>query len=117
MIEVVEYLDEGGRSPFASWFKRLNPQVAARITVALDRMTRGLMGDVEPVGDGVTERRLDFGPGYRLYFGSVKEGHTTEVVILLCGGTKKRQRNDIEVARARWKAYKRRKRNGEEKWH
>lgn len=117
MIEVVEYLDEGGRSPFASWFKRLNPQVAARITVALDRMTRGLMGDVEPVGDGVSERRLDFGPGYRLYFGSVKKGHTTEVVILLCGGTKKRQRNDIEVARARWKAYKRRKRAGEEQWH
>ena len=117
MIEVVEYLDEGGRSPFASWFKRLNPQVAARITVALDRMVRGLMGDVEPVGDGVSERRLDFGPGYRLYFGSVKKGHMTEVVILLCGGTKKRQRNDIEVARARWKAYKRRKRNGEEKWH
>ena len=113
MIRVLEYLDEAGNSAFGRWFLRLNPVAAAKITTALERMERGLMGDVKAVGGGVSERRIDFGPGYRLYFGSLRDRGSVEVVILLCGGTKKSQQRDIRTARALWEDYKTRKRRGE----
>lgn len=72
-------------------------------------MEAGNKGDVKPVGEGVSERRIDYGPGYRLYFG--RDGET--LVLLLNGGTKKRQHKDIEEAKQCWKEYKRRKRQGE----
>ncbi len=114
MIEVEEYLTEDGKSPFAKWFNTLDPRAAAKVTTALERFERGLLGDVEPVGEGVSERRLDFGPGYRIYFGSVRDKHTVKIVILLCGGTKRRQKQDIKDAKSLWKAYKSRKRKGEQ---
>ena len=113
MIEIREYLDGSGNSAFAKWFRRLGSEAAAKVTTALEKMERGLMGDVRPVGEGVSERRIDFGPGYRMYFGSVKDKHTTKIVILLCGGSKKSQSEDIKVAKACWKEYKSRKRKGE----
>lgn len=61
-------------------------------------MKEGNLGDVELVGRGVSERRIDFGPGYRIYFG--RDGE--ELVILLAGGTKKRQQRDIQDSQARW---------------
>ncbi len=67
------------------------------------------MGDVKPVGQGVFERRISFGPGYRIYFG--RDGD--RLVILLCGGTKRRQQADIKKARSFWVDYKKRKRQGE----
>src|SRR5271156_2318515 len=93
-VEVLEYLDMNGRSPYAAWFDRLSAQAAARVAVALARLARGNMSNVKGVGAGVYEYRIDFGPGYRIYFG--KDGE--RLVILLCGGTKKRQQNDISDA-------------------
>jgi len=113
MIEIEEYLAEDGKSPFATWFNTLDPRAAAKVTIALERIERGLLGDVEPVGEGVSERRVNFGPGYRIYFGSVRDKHTVKIVILLGGGTKRRQQNDIENAKSNWKAYKRRRHKGE----
>ena len=105
-IEIREYLDQGGRSPFARWFNRLNATAAARVTVALSRMEAGNLSNVRGVGHGVLEYRIDFGPGYRVYFG--RDGDT--LVILLAGGTKARQQNDIRNAQALWEEYNQRKR-------
>lgn len=72
---------------------------------ALTRLELGNTSNVKGVGRGVFELKVDFGPGYRIYFG--KDG--SEIVILLGGGTKKRQDRDIDTARVRWQDYKRRK--------
>lgn len=102
---VLEYLDQGGHSPYADWFDRLNAQAAARVVVAVTRLTQGNFSNVKAVGGGVMEYKIDFGPGYRIYFG--KDGE--RLVILLGGGTKPRQQNDIRTAQARWSDYKQRK--------
>lgn len=107
MLDVREYLEEDGTSPFAEWFGSLGATAAAKITVVLARIEQGNLSNAKGVGEGVLEYRLDFGPGYRVYFG--RDGDV--VVILLAGGTKKRQQRDIEAAQARWAAYKRRKRS------
>lgn len=104
-MEIQEYLDSQGRSPYARWFYVLDARAAAKVATALLRMAQGNFSNTKGVGAGVFEYRLDFGPGYRIYFG--KDGET--VVILLGGGTKKRQRQDIETAQALWQEYKRRK--------
>jgi putative addiction module killer protein len=105
VIEILEYLDELGRSPFAAWFTRLDVQAAAKVTVALTRIENGNLSNVKGVGQGVLECRIDSGPGYRVYFG--RDGDV--LVILLAGGIKRRQNEDIERARERWADYKRRK--------
>ena len=105
-IELREYNDERGRSPFRRWFRRLDNRAAARIAIALERMAEGNPGDVRSVGEGVSERRIQFGPGYRIYFG--RDGET--LIILLCGGDKRRQQRDIQTARSRWAHYKQMKR-------
>lgn len=106
MIEILQYIDRLGRCPFDRWFERLNDGVKARITVSLDRLERGNFSAAKPVGEGVSELRFDFGPGYRIYFG--KDGE--RLVILLGGGTKKRQQIDIETAKALWQEFKQRRR-------
>ena len=106
MPEIREYIDPTGRSPYAKWFFRLNAQAAAKTTTALVRVKQGNFSSVKGVGAGVFECRIAFGPGYRVYFG--KDGDA--LVILLGGGTKKRQQQDIETARNLWRQYKRRKR-------
>jgi putative addiction module killer protein len=105
MIDVREYLDAGGRSPYAEWFNGLNAHVAAKVATALIRISAGNFSNVEGVRSGVFEYKLDFGPGYRIYFG--KDGQA--LVILLGGGSKKRQQRDINTALANWQDYKRRK--------
>jgi putative addiction module killer protein len=105
VVVVREYLDSSGRSPFARWFDTLNAPAAARVTTALARMEAGNFSNVKGVGAGVFECRIDFGPGYRVYFG--KDGDT--LVILVAGGSKKRQHDDVQTAHDRWKDYKRRK--------
>ena len=105
MVDVREYNDRDGRSPYAVWFNRLNAQAAAKVATALTRLALGNFSNVKGVGSGVFECRIDFGPGYRVYFG--KDGE--RLVILLGGGMKKRQQQDIETALARWQDYKRRK--------
>jgi putative addiction module killer protein len=104
-MELCAYLDSDGRSPFEAWFGELDATAAAKITVGLTRLGLGNTSNVKGVGAGVFELRIDFGPGYRVYFG--KDGN--EIVILLGGGTKKRQRRDIEAAYAHWRDYKDRK--------
>lgn len=106
MIIIKEYIDCNDRSPYAKWFNRLSAPAAARIVTAIVRMEQGNFSNAKRVGGGVLECRIDFGPGYRVYFG--RDGD--RIVILLGGGTKKRQQNDIETAKALWREYKRRKR-------
>ncbi len=108
MIEVVQYETPDGACPFGAWFEGLDARAAAKIRAAIARIETGNFGDVKPVGEGVSERRIDFGPGYRVYFG--QDGQ--RLVILLVGGTKKRQQRDIEQARAYWQDYKHRKQKG-----
>lgn len=104
--KIVEYLEQDGSSPFARWFDRLDPIAAARVTVALYRLEQGNLSSVRPVGEGVSEYRVDFGPGYRLYFGQ----RGGALIVLLGGGTKKNQNADIRIAKRRWRDYKARKR-------
>jgi putative addiction module killer protein len=108
MVEVREYLDRGGCSPFAACSDRLNREAAAKVAAALARIQQGNLSNAKGVGAGVYEYRIDFGPGYRIYFG--KDGDW--LVILVGGGTKKRQQEDINTAMARWQDYKERKVSG-----
>jgi putative addiction module killer protein len=107
-MKIVEYVAPNGRSPFGKWFEALDARAAVKVTVALVRIEQGNLSNVKSVSGGVLEYRIDFGPGYRLYFGSDGE----EIVILLAGGTKRRQQDDIKAALARWQDYKKRKRDG-----
>jgi putative addiction module killer protein len=104
-MQVLEYLDESGRSPFRRWFDRLDASAAAKVTIALTRLSLDNVSNVKSVGRGVLELRIDFGPGYRVYFGRDRG----VLVILLGGGTKARQSDDIEDAYGRWADFKRRK--------
>src|SRR5262245_45005437 len=105
MLTVLEFLHRDGTSPFGTWFAALDAIAAAKITTAVRRLELGNFSNVKGVGAGVFEYRIDFGPGHRVYFG--KDGDT--VVILLGGGTKKRQDRDIAAAQERWADYKKRK--------
>lgn len=106
--EIEEYVDASGYSAFGDWFDSLAPVAAAKVTVAVTRIGRGAVSNVKGVGDGVLEYRIDSGPGYRIYFG--RDGD--RLVILVGGGTKRRQDKDIEAAKARWADYKARKKGG-----
>lgn len=106
MLEIRYYVAAGGQQPFAEWFADLEPVARARVTRAIARMEQGNLSQVKAVGEGVLEYRIDFGPGYRVYFG--RDGDA--LVILLTGGTKKRQQRDIDAAHAYWQDYKQSKR-------
>jgi len=106
MIEVCDYIDTKGRIPFRDWIAKLDAVARVRVLTAVLRMEQGNFSAAKAVGAGVSELRLDFGPGYRVYF--AKDGET--LVILHGGGTKKRQQADIAEAQALWAEYKRRKR-------
>ena len=99
------YLTADGESPFESWFSDLDARAAAKVTVAVARLEQGNLSSVKTVGEGVLEYRIDWGPGYRIYFG--RDGET--LVILLTGGTKQRQQRDIVRAKGLWADYKRRR--------
>lgn len=89
---------------FDIWMRRLkDPGARARILVRIDRLGQGNFGDVKPVGAGVSEMRIDYGPGYRVYF--KRQG--AQVILLLCGGDKSTQAADIERAKrlaSEWRA-------------
>jgi putative addiction module killer protein len=110
MIEVREYITEAGKSPFGKWFAGLNAPAAVKVTTALERIATGNFSHAKALGAGVSEYKLDFGPGYRIYFGM--DGDL--LVILLAGGSKKGQSGDIEAAKVNWADYKRRKRLAKE---
>ena len=105
MLVIREYVDARGHSPFARWFEDLDAGAAAKITVALARIEMGNLANVKGVGGGVLEYRIDWKPGYRVYFG--RDGAT--LVVLLAGGTKRRQQRDVAAAQERWADYRRRR--------
>lgn len=93
---------ENGNSPYANWFDALDAVTAARIDKYIRRLEAGNFGSVKALQEGVFELKMDFGPGYRVYFG--RDGKT--IIILLGGGSKRRQSADIAAAIERWKRYK-----------
>jgi putative addiction module killer protein len=105
VLDVREYVDTAGRSPFTQWLRALNVHAAAKVATALERIADGNLSSAKAVGHGVLEYKIDFGPGYRIYFG--RDGG--RLVILLAGGAKKRQREDIRQAKANWEDYRNRK--------
>jgi len=104
MIRIEEYVADG-TNPFRRWFEGLDEQAAAIVTVAIERLSDGNTSNVKPIGEGAAELKINRGPGYRVYFGW--DGKV--LVILLGGGTKRRQQNDIEAALRCWRNYKKRK--------
>jgi putative addiction module killer protein len=113
VLDVREYIDAAGRSPFTKWLRALNVHAAAKVATALERVANGNLSNVKAVGNGVLEYKIDFGPGYRLYFG--RDGE--QLIILLAGGTKKRQQGDIRLAKANWEDYWNRKAEEKTPWH
>ncbi len=110
MVQYVvrEFLKDG-LSPFGDWFDSLNAHAASKVTTALYRLEHGNFSNVESVGEGVFEYKIDFGPGYRVYFG--QDGKM--LIILLYGGNKKTQKKDINKAKNLWREYKARNQKGE----
>ena len=99
--ELRVFKTKGGEEPFTEWIKALDDSVRARIRARITRVEAGNLGDCKAVG-GVFELRLDFGPGYRVYFGIIEN----RIVLLLCGGSKRGQAKDIKRARKFWHEYK-----------
>ena len=97
------YQSSAGGRPFVEWLRGLRDrQARTRIEAGLVRVGVGNLGDAEPVGDGVMELRIDWGPGYRVYFSRL--GHV--IVLLLCGGDKRTQQRDINRAKSYFEDYK-----------
>lgn len=104
-VELLEYVSDDGKNIFRTWLRKLKDGTArARIRVRLNRVRLGNFGDCKSVGQGVSELRIDYGPGYRVYFGKSR----AVVVLLLCGGTKQSQAKDIRKAHKYWVEYQRR---------
>ena len=111
MITVLHYVATDGADPFDAWLRKQSPEVRGRVQARIDRVELGNLGDHKGVGAGVFELRIHFGPGYRVYFG--RDGGA--LVILLGGGTKKRQSRDIATAQALWRAYRQERDDASEK--
>ena len=102
--EALYYQKENGIVPFLKWLYSIEDRITrAKIRIRLDRMSAGNLGDCRPVGDGVNEARIDYGPGYRIYFAFDGE----KIVVVLCGGDKSSQGKDIRLAKEYWLDYKR----------
>ncbi|MDA1190868.1 MAG: type II toxin-antitoxin system RelE/ParE family toxin [Candidatus Poribacteria bacterium] len=100
--QVIAFVDENGRVPFDDWLSTIRDRTTlTRIEQRIVRVQQGNLGDHRSIGDGVSELRLHFGPGYRIYFG--EDGDT--LVILLCGGDKSGQSRDISQAKRLWRTY------------
>ena len=99
------YQTKDGKTPYEDWLNGLKDVVGrAKIRVRVDRATLGNFGDHRSVGAGITELKIDFGPGYRVYLGQ----HGTDIIVLLCGGDKSTQEKDIAKAHQYWEDYRRR---------
>ncbi|VAW01884.1 hypothetical protein MNBD_ALPHA06-1227 [hydrothermal vent metagenome] len=101
--EIVIYRDERGNQPFSVWLNGLKDiKVRQRILARLRRLEQGNFGDCKAIGAGLSELRLFFGAGYRVYFGE----DAGQIVIILCGGDKASQNKDIKLAKSYWKEHK-----------
>ena len=102
-MQLYIYHTPAGKEPFTDWLESLRDrETQMRIRQRLRRLSLGQMGDHKVLGDGIYELRLFFGPGYRLYFAKEKQA----VILLLCGGDKSSQTQDIKKARAYWQEHK-----------
>lgn len=102
-MELRYYQTSVGNRPFVDWFEGLNDkQARARIDARLARIAGGNLGDVEPVGEGVMELRIAWGPGYRVYFARIGQ----VIILLLFGGDKRTQQKDIKRAKAYFEDFK-----------
>jgi putative addiction module killer protein len=107
MYELQHYLTAKGEDPYSAWLMALNDRHArARVAVRIGRMTSGNFGDVKPVGEGVWEARIDWGPGYRVYYAQAGK----RLILLLCGGDKRKQQADIEASQQFWADWQSRRR-------
>ena len=106
MPQTREYEDRDGQSPFGAWFDGLDPDAAAKVRRSVAKLEAGLKPSAKSVGKGVHEAKIDFGPGYRVYFAF--DGK--ELILLLGGGEKHGQDDDVAAAQKRWADYKQRKR-------
>lgn len=102
-MKVQEYIREDGSNPYQKWFDSLNPQAAAKVAVAKARLELGNISNIKWF-DGIGEYKIDWGPGYRIYL--ARKGN--RLIILLGGGTKKKQQADIERAKNLYQEYKER---------
>ena len=98
-MQVRYYITENGKKPFIEWLDKLK-DVKGRIKILtqIDRLSLGNYGNCETIGDGVNELKINFGPGYRIYYAKTGD----EIVLILCGGTKKTQQTDINKAKEFW---------------
>jgi len=104
-FDVRHYVTAAGADPFAAWFEAVRDrQAQARVQARIDRLARGLFGDAEPCGEGVWELRIDWGPGYRVYYARSGE----RIILLLLGGDKRRQQTDIKRAKEYWRDHEQR---------
>jgi len=102
-IELRYYQTPVGEQPFVEWLQGLKDrQARTRIEARIARVAVGNFGDTEPVGEGVLELRIDWGPGYRVYFARLGQ----VVILLLCGGDKRTQQKDIDRAKEYFEDYK-----------
>ena len=107
MMELVIYKSEAGTEPFSNWFNAIRSQRAKQaILKSLNKIEKGLFGDVKPIGQGLSEYRIHIEKGYRIYFGN--DGQ--KIIVLLVGSDKSNQSREIESAKNYWEDYKRQKR-------
>ena len=103
MHEILRYITDAGVDDFGRWFDELgDDRAAAKVAVRIDRMAAGNFGDCKPLREGVWELRIDWGPGYRVYYAMAGR----KCILLLCGGDKRKQSADIKRATAYWADYK-----------
>jgi putative addiction module killer protein len=104
-VEIRRYLTESGRDVFGEWLSELRDlRTRAKIVARIDRLSAGNFGDCKPIRDGLFELRIDWGPGYRVYYAQVGKA----CVLLLCGGDKRKQASDIKRALENLKDYRER---------
>lgn len=104
MVEIRLFETARGKIPFLEWRDELDKLTRSKIRTRIDRIALGSFGDSKSIGDGIFELRIDFGPGYRVYFGR----HNAIVIVLLTGGDKGSQQRDINKAKRYWQEYKER---------
>ena len=104
-MEVHVYVDSTGKTPFTDWMEKLRDRKArVKIHTRIDRLRLGNAGDHKALGNGLFELRIHYGPGYRIYYGKTGK----HIVLLLCGGNKATQQQDIKRAKQYWQDYRRR---------
>jgi putative addiction module killer protein len=104
-MKVIRYVTESGRDVFGDWLAAIrDPKATAKIIVRIDRLATGNRGDCKSLREGISELRIDWGPGYRVYFAMAEK----TCVLLLCGGDKRTQAADIKKAIGYWNDFKRR---------